>query len=211
MSSVLHQIIATNISELRLADDISREKLAESLSVSVSDVELWESGELIPDVIVLKRLADGFGVSVDYLLTRTHREKRCDASAAVMRRRSRITIAALSFIAVWVLATLAFSLMLVFGITAVPFWMPFVYAVPLSFVPLVVFNSLWCDVKYNVIFSTVILWGLITSAYLTLLFLIGQSVWAMFLVGIPLEIALMFIPCTGIVKYTFFKKRGLEK
>ena len=211
MSSVLHQIIATNISELRLADDISREKLAESLSVSVSDVELWESGELIPDVIVLKRLADGFGVSVDYLLTRTHREKRCDASAAVMRRRSRITIAALSFIAVWVLATLAFSLMLVFGITAVPFWMPFVYAVPLSFVPLVVFNSLWGDVKYNVIFSTVILWGLITSAYLTLLFLIGQSVWAMFLVGIPLEIALMFIPCTGIVKYTFFKKRGLEK
>ena len=211
MSSVLHQIIATNISELRLADDISREKLAESLSVSVSDVELWESGELIPDVIVLKRLADGFGVSVDYLLTRTHREKRCDASAAVMRRRSRITIAALSFIAVWVLATLAFSLMLVFGITAVPFWMPFVYAVPLSFVSLVVFNSLWGDVKYNVIFSTVILWGLITSAYLTLLFLIGQSVWAMFLVGIPLEIALMFIPCTGIVKYTFFKKRGLEK
>jgi transcriptional regulator with XRE-family HTH domain len=211
MSSVLHQIIATNISELRLADDISREKLAESLSVSVSDVELWESGELIPDVIVLKRLADGFGVSVDYLLTRTHREKRCDASAVVMRRRSRITIAALSFIAVWVLATLAFSLMLVFGITAVPFWMPFVYAVPLSFVPLVVFNSLWGDVKYNVIFSTVILWGLITSAYLTLLFLIGQSVWAMFLVGIPLEIALMFIPCTGIVKYTFFKKRGLEK
>ena len=211
MSSVLHQIIATNISELRLADDISREKLAESLSVSVSDVELWESGELIPDVIVLKRLADGFGVSVDYLLTRTHREKRCDASVAVMRRRSRITIAALSFIAVWVLATLAFSLMLVFGITAVPFWMPFVYAVPLSFVPLVVFNSLWGDVKYNVIFSTVILWGLITSAYLTLLFLIGQSVWAMFLVGIPLEIALMFIPCTGIVKYTFFKKRGLEK
>ena len=211
MSSVLHEIIATNIRELRIEDSISIEELADSLLVTASDVELWESGELIPDVIVLKRIADSFGVSVDYLLTRTHREKRYNASAAVMRRRALLTISALSFIAVWVLATLAFSLMLVFGVTVIPVWMPFIYAVPLSFTALVVFNSLWGDVKYNVIFSTLILWGLITSVYLTLLFVFERSLWAVFLIGIPLEIALLFIPCTGIVKYTFFEKRGLKK
>ena len=211
MSSVLHQIIAKNISELRLADNITEKELADSLDVSEEDVALWESGELVPDVITLKRLADGFGVSVDYFLTRTHREKRSDATLEVARRRSHFTVSALSFIAVWIFAALAFSLMLVFDITRLPCWMPFIYAVPLSFTALVVFNSLWGDLKYNVIFSSLVLWGLALSAYLTLLFMTVQNIWAIFLVAIPLEIALLFIPCTGIVKYTFFGKRGRKK
>ena len=211
MSSVLHQIIANNITELRLADNVSRAELADSLSVSERDVELWESGELVPDIITLKRLADGFGVSVDYLLTRTHREKRYSASADVLRRRSRMTVSALSFIAVWILAALAFSLMLVFSVEILPSWIPFVYAVPLSFTTLLVFNSIWGNVKYNVIFSSLILWGLAASTYLTLLFLLGHNVWSLFLVGIPVQIALLFIPCTGIVKYSFFGKGGRKK
>ncbi len=209
---VLKQIIAKNIMELRTCAKLSRAELAASFSLTEGDVELWESGEVTPDVIVLKGLADRFGVSVDYLLTRTHRSGSYeDFSPAALRRRLHAMIAVLAFLSVWILATLACAFILIFEISVLPFWMPFVYAVPLAFITLVVFNSLWGELRFNIIFSSLILWGLIASTYFSLLFFLDSSVWAIFLIGIPLEIALCFIPCTGVVNYTFFTGRGVEK
>lgn len=69
----LKAVIAKNITELRKENKLTQLELAEKLNYSDKSVSKWERGESIPDVIVLKELADLFGVSVDYML-KPHKE-----------------------------------------------------------------------------------------------------------------------------------------
>ena len=70
------------------------------------------------------------------------------------------------------------------------FWTLFVGAVPLTVIVLIVFNGIWGKRKYTFILISVLIWSLITTIYLV--FLIAPShynLWAIFIIGIPLQIA----------------------
>ena len=60
-------IIAKNIIRLRKNANLTQAELAEKLSYTDKAVSKWERGESIPDVIVMKQLADLFQVRVDDL------------------------------------------------------------------------------------------------------------------------------------------------
>jgi transcriptional regulator with XRE-family HTH domain len=61
-------ILADKISELRRANQMSQEELAEKMDVSRQSVSKWESGNSIPDLNKIIMLSEIFGVSTDYLL-----------------------------------------------------------------------------------------------------------------------------------------------
>ncbi|MFM1525169.1 MULTISPECIES: helix-turn-helix domain-containing protein [Helcococcus] len=60
--------IHKNIRNLRKEKGYSQEKLAEYADVSTGAVSKWESGETTPDITNLIKLAQIFGVSVDFLI-----------------------------------------------------------------------------------------------------------------------------------------------
>jgi len=60
--------INENIKRLRKAKNITQEKLAEHLNVSIQAVSKWERGETFPDISMIIPLASYFGVSTDELL-----------------------------------------------------------------------------------------------------------------------------------------------
>ena len=57
-----------NIKNLRKEKEMTQEKLAEILGVSVGAVSKWENGNNTPDIMMLATLADLFDVSIDALL-----------------------------------------------------------------------------------------------------------------------------------------------
>ena len=58
------------LNKLRERDHISQYKLAAALGVSQSTVGMWESGKNKPDIATLRKIADYFNVTTDYLLYR---------------------------------------------------------------------------------------------------------------------------------------------
>lgn len=56
-----------NISELRKAAGLTQEALASKLGLSYQAVSKWENGLSCPDVLLLPKLAEIFGVSIDAL------------------------------------------------------------------------------------------------------------------------------------------------
>ena len=68
--SDIKAIIAKNITALRQNHKMTQIELAEKLNYSDKAVSKWERGESVPDISVLKQIADLFGVTVDYLLGR---------------------------------------------------------------------------------------------------------------------------------------------
>lgn len=63
---LLHDIL----SELRQDSRIKQKDLAQYLNVSVATISHYESGSSLPDVNTLVKLANYYGVSVDYILGR---------------------------------------------------------------------------------------------------------------------------------------------
>ncbi|MBR3641446.1 MAG: helix-turn-helix transcriptional regulator [Oscillibacter sp.] len=59
------------LKELRLARGITQVRMAIDLNMSQNTISRYETGEREPALAELVRLADYFGVSVDYLLERT--------------------------------------------------------------------------------------------------------------------------------------------
>ncbi len=64
-------IFGKRLKELRIEANLSREKLANALSVSVRQISYWETGQRQCDFNMLIKIADFFSVSIDYLLGRT--------------------------------------------------------------------------------------------------------------------------------------------
>ncbi len=64
-------MIKLKIKELRKEKGITQLKLAMELHMAQNTVSRYESGEREPGIAELVRLADYFGVSIDYLVGRT--------------------------------------------------------------------------------------------------------------------------------------------
>ena len=62
--------IGGTIKKLRTDRKITQEEVAEYLGISFQAVSKWETGTTLPDITLLPKIADFFGVSLDYLMGR---------------------------------------------------------------------------------------------------------------------------------------------
>lgn len=198
------RIIANNITELRKAVPLTQAELAERLNYSDKAVSKWERGESIPDVIVLKQIADIFGVSVDYLLEEVHPLKATMQSVPRQLKQNRLLITGVSCVLVFLIATLVFVILA--SVTELSrLWLAYVYCVPVCSILLIVFNSVWGKAKLNFFFISLLVWSILASIYLS----IGSyEQWLIFTIGIPAQV--IIIMWSGI-KARFFVKRNKKK
>lgn len=193
------RIIANNITELRKAVPLTQAELAEKLNYSDKAVSKWERGESIPDVAVLKSVADLFGVTVDYLLEEVHPLNATAQSTPRQLKKNRMLIASLSCALTFLIATVAF-VSIVLGTELSGAWLAYVYCLPVCSILLIIFNSIWGRKKLNFFYITCLVWTLLASIYLT----IGDfGYWPIFLIGIPGQIIILL--WSGI-KAKIFKK-----
>ena len=64
-----------NIRSIREDNDVTQQKMAELLNVSQNTYSQYETGKIEWTASTLIKIADYFGVSVDYLLDRTKTKK----------------------------------------------------------------------------------------------------------------------------------------
>lgn len=64
-------MFSLRLKELRESKKISQQELAAKIGVSQSTIGMWESRKREPSFSTIEKIADFFGVSVDYLLGRS--------------------------------------------------------------------------------------------------------------------------------------------
>ncbi len=198
----LREIIAANICSLRTERKLTQIKLAEILNYSDKAVSKWERGESVPDITVLKQIADYFEVTVDYLLTEDHTDgahlKKPNPEYTATDIRNHLIISGLAVLLVWLAATFAFVELNLSGRAVMPAWLTFIYAVPLSFTVALVFNSVWGIRRLNYLAISFLMWSLLLAVYLSVLTLLGSNVWLAFLLGVPAQLIILL--CSGLKK-----------
>ena len=185
--------VAKNITALRLAKGITQIELAQMLNYSDKAVSKWERAESIPDVTVLYRISEIFGVTLDYLV---HPHKEVDDSGIKLhdatKRRNHIVITSMSILLVWLIATTAFALldMLPYNMNGMHS-LAFVYSIPISAIVWLVFNSVWFNTKINYVIISVIMWSSLTTLYLSFLIFFSSNFWIIYSLGIPGQIIIL--------------------
>ncbi|MBQ6706776.1 MAG: helix-turn-helix transcriptional regulator [Clostridia bacterium] len=188
----LKQIVAKNITELRKKHGITQAELAERLNYSDKAVSKWERGESIPDVAVLKIIAEIFSVKIDYLVTEEHADDSLEIPKISRRRaRNQMLITAMSLMLVWLIATFIFVNIELIAPHLKNHWMVFVYAVPVTCIVWLVLNTLWFNPKRNFLIISLLLWSTLAVLYLSFFSFLHTNAWLLFLIGIPSQIIVL--------------------
>ena len=181
----LKMVIADNIATLRREAGMTQIQMAERLNYSDKAVSKWERGESIPDVAVLKELADLFSVSLDYLLEKEHPVKPEVKQTLRQRIRNHGFITGICVLLVWLLATVAFVIVDIVAANGVQRqWLAFVYAVSVSMIVWLVFNSIWFNARRNFLIVSLLMWSVLAAIFVSFL-AFGINVWQVFILGIP--------------------------
>lgn len=185
-------IIAKNITGLRQAKGITQIELAQMLNYSDKAVSKWERGESVPDITVLYRITELFGVTLDYLV---HTHKEVDDSGMKLhdanRKRNHIVITFMSILLVWLIATATFVLLdMIPQFNSNLHSLAFLYAVPVSMIVWLVFNSVWFNTKINYVIISLIMWTCLATIHLSFL-AFGFNFWIMYTLGIPGQIIIL--------------------
>ena len=182
----LKQIIARNIIDLRKSMQLTQAELAEKLNYSDKAISKWERAESIPDVAILKQIADLFGVTVDYLLLPEHTGNEIrPVGATAQDKKNKLIISLLAMSLVWLIATIIFVFMGIFAQGVNNLWIIYVYAMPATYIVMLVFNSIWGKRRGNFIIISLLVWSILITMYLSLYY---QNIWLIFIIGIPAQI-----------------------
>lgn len=180
----IKQITAQNITELRKAAGMTQLELAEHLSYSDKAVSKWERGDSLPDIVVLKQIADLFHVSVDYLLEETHAPASEPEAYSAHDRRNRKIITGISILLVCLVATMIFVILTTVYGDAAKYMLSFVYAIPACMIVAIIFTTLWFNRRRNFLFISILMWSLLVCVHVSLL-LVGFNIWLIYVLGLP--------------------------
>ena len=186
----IKNIVASNISELRQANNMTQLELAEKLNYSDKTISKWERAESSPDISVLIAIADIFGVTLDYLVKAEHTEEKVVKNTPEETKYNRKAIAYISESVGWLVAILAFivTTLILKEITFQLLY--FVYALPVALIVKLVFHSIWFNPRHNYFIISLLMWSLLATVHITFLFF-GINVALIYLLGVGGQIVIV--------------------
>ncbi|NCB48407.1 MAG: XRE family transcriptional regulator [Clostridia bacterium] len=189
-------IIANNLVKYRKAAKLTQLELAERLLYSDKNISKWERGESIPDVLILKQIADIFGITVNDFLTENGKveignvDKHKKREATKFFSKQQFLILFLSISLVWLVAVVVYS----FFVGLMPssqtwVWKIFIISLAVSSIISTVFSSLWCTNLLNSITVSFLIWTTALALFICIPF---ENNWLIFIIAIPLQILDIF-------------------
>ena len=196
-------IVAKNIIFCRKSACLTQAELAEKLNYSDKAVSKWERAEAIPDVFVLKQIADLFNVTVDYLISdHNHEDVTIPIKRFDLKKRRGLLVLISSSLALFV-ATLVYTILILLPINIPKTWLVFIWALPLVAIINVVFSCIWKSKIKATIFISLLIWSTFIAVCLTVPY---YKIWLLLLIAVPLQllVILWFV-------YMYIRERAILK
>lgn len=179
-----------NLIKLRKSINYTQADLALKLNYSDKAISKWERAESMPDIYMIKKMADFFGVSIDYLL-QEHKDNELiqpslNNEAKIKRMHlNHLLIVGVSVIGIWAISLIIFIFLRQIKINNS--WLCFIASMPISFLISFIFACIWGRRIQRFWLLSGFTWSLITFIYLLLLVL-DINLWLIFVLGVPSQI-----------------------
>lgn len=183
-------IVAKNIAELRVFNNMTQMELAEKLNYSDKTISKWERGESSPDISVMVSIAEIFGVTLDELVQEERIPKEETTRKPKKRKRN---LRAVSYVAEggsWMLAVFAFVMTTIL-LNEMRFqWLYLVYALPVALIVKLVLNSIWFNPRHNYLIISALMWSVLVTIHVTFLYF-KINVALVYLLGIAGQVVII--------------------
>ena len=183
--------LAKNLMLYRKAKGLTQAELADKLNYSDKAVSKWERGESVPDLAVLKQLADFYGVKIDTLIA----EPKKAVLNSNKNSKKRVAIYLCSTGLVWLIAVLSYAMINLIFPSITHTWLSFFYAIPITFIILLIFTAVWKKPWVNTLAISLVIWSTLLAIFLTLLVSLinpPRTLWMLFLIGVPAQLLTIF-------------------
>lgn len=184
----LKQVIANNLLTYRKQAGLTQQELATKINYSDKAVSKWERAEGVPDVLVLKQIADLYGITVnDFLVEHTDKRKKVTFKD-FWAKRWLITL--LSAGLVFLIATIVMVIwLLVDPVTTVPVGMyTYITATTVALIVVLVFSCIWGKLWQRCLVASALDWALCLLIHFVLNIVTIENAWMIFLVGAALQV-----------------------
>ncbi len=166
-----------NIKDLRISRNLNQVQLGEKINYSSKAISKWENGDVLPDVVVLKMLADFFNVTIDDLISDKSIVKKSH------KKVNRLLTTVVSSLTAYLAAAIVFFILVLCKIDKA--WISFIYAIPTSTVIFLVFSSIWYSRKQIMISAIATVW----ASSLLIMFLMSFKIfWVVLIIAAILSI-----------------------
>lgn len=186
MEKDVNKIISVNLTKLRKSKKLTQIELANKFNFSDKTISKWESGESLPNIEVLCKLAKFYGLTLNDLINENLEIDEIDKKANKDIITNRTIIALLAISTMWIVTAIIYAY--VKFNSGHNLWILFIWTLPLSLVIALIFNSVWGTKKVGVILFSLLLWSVIISIFFQFLNLV---MWPIFIIGIPSQIAII--------------------
>jgi transcriptional regulator with XRE-family HTH domain len=170
----IKQNFSKNLILLRKAKGLTQLALAEKINYSDKSISKWERGDVLPDIVTFRMVADFFEVSVDDLISTPSEPK-------VVKRGNRVIITLLSCVGAFLCAFLVDRLMDVWGASEKS-WLAYIYVLPVTGILWVIFSSIWFSLRARFISVSYLVWTSGLALYLTMYQFVYVNLWFLFIV-----------------------------
>ena len=182
-------IIGKNLAELRKRKKYTQLDLANILGYSDKAISKWEKGDSLPDIEVLYNICKMYGVTLDYLTHEgSYNDKKEFISKDKKYTRNKKIITCLGSITVWFISIIIFVSLLMYN--NVIYWPVFTWSLPTTCIVLLVFNCLWGKKAIRFMIISFLVWTILAGVFLQFMYF-NVNIWPIFLIGIPLQIAVI--------------------
>ena len=204
---LINKKIGQNLTLHRKRVGLTQAELAEKINYSDKSVSKWESGGGAPDIYVLLKLAEIFGITVNELVLG---EPPKQEPPKKRHLGLHLMIMALSSGIVWLIATCIFVILNMIPDGGSESWAAFIFALPVNAIVLLVFSGVWKYKRLNFITVTLTIWTTLLTLFILLKYIVewNGSAWLVFLLGVPLQVLEVL---WAFFRYSIFKKKHSEK
>ena len=186
----LKSVIAKNLIKYRKENGLTQQELAEKLNYSDKSISKWERGEGVPDIYILKQIAELYNVTVNDIIGMEKIEN--NATPTINKNKNHVLITLMSIGLVWLVATIIFAILKIIFPNTLTISYCYIYAIPVSFIVLYIFNRIWFKIKLiNFTSVSLIFWTTLFSFYWTIKDFF-DNFGVFFFIGIPFQIIVIF-------------------
>ena len=185
-------MLSENIKTIRKSKGLSQEELAVKVNVVRQTVSKWEKGLVVPSAETIKKIADYFQVSTDFIFTE-HPDDFQIKKSNEDDNKKKITIIALFASFIWCIAIVVYVAS-IFNNKSYnnPYWRVFLWAVPATFLSTtILIHRIFKDYKAETITGSLFVWTILLAAFFS--FIDEGIYWYLFIIGIPIQISIILI------------------
>ena len=176
--------ISQNLIRLRKEHKLTQQEFAKNLNYSDKAVSRWERGESLPDIDILTKICEYYGVDFEWLI---HKNEEIHIKKE-QNSHYKVAIVILFILSVFTIATIGFVYYQITSNNAL--WILFVWACPISLSIALIFARIWWPILTQLLLGSFAMWAFLACFYLQF---ITYNIWPIFFVGVPLQLVFVLL------------------